>query len=1240
MPYASKKQAAFMHIHHPDIAAKWHEEGHGYVKGKKKGKLRAHVDKAKRDWAVGLTTAAVGGALANQVPPIKPKRKKKGRVEKMLVPISTDPGFNQEAAQKAFDLVMKMDDDTAEMFTYMVIGEVYESLVEKNLDTLQRHLNQVLAKRLERVKQATLRSVAKGRTDGAEEMAQAIDQMEEIIKVGASQRFGYHWEETDFRRDPGSGRFTVKVKHTQKTPYTNRVAVGMGLAPTDPAQRRQYAKLNHEQRAQYQDEYRQLANFLNVVTQSTADGGDRNVFLRFQDKRGNEFRKPHTGGADLANGDLLNPNLKLLAVEASPTTLTAGGATFGLANALGATGSPGAIGMGNRAVEGLPSFSADWTAHPGDLKASNEQLYNRVGAAGRYVSEVAPMGSKPYMAAKLAEVVGSHGAEAEAVIGPSARKTAYRYRGTEKKPDKHIVVLYDRAIRYAKTNEIEGPEEELATRRPGGKPRTDELGIRNKRGKLSGKGGGPGEPPAVSQMATARTTAENRPPTWAERAVGRRIIQDQLRTKLPQGSLYNLQAESGNLPPSEGILLNRDGQIVAQAVGYGDDHYLPFNLKNLNALKGGEYIRTRSVGGLTSEDIYTGLISGARQVTVVSRSGTFSVEFEPDLRGGRRHGDKAARMTRRYEQLLDAVQSNKVSSGPVPPPVEQAIRQEVADEFPGESRAAMRSMVQDRIREYREDPDMSPEDEKIMNLVYEQGLVDNPSRDAAEWMQTARNMVKSGKKFNYQLDASGYEAAQDALAEQFPYYITSHPVIEKEGERVSTEKDRGYVEPGRGRPTAVKAGLFGTEVNQPGGGKVGSQKFSASQADYQRGRIGVGPGDRTPKVPNPTTAEQAVQRVTPRAVAPGEPVAVAARGGAAGAGRQLTPVERALQQEREEDAAVDLFNELGRQRDHAQLAANAPVLREDPTEFQASISDPAKREAFREAVTGMLDSQLEVIARERPALHAAYLRYKTQSGGGNVIGYQERLAYNWTPQAMQFGGVGYRPGDTAEQRQHERQRIDQRTKSLVTGQPLSQLTDQQLRNELSARRHIHTAVTTDPTLREQSNAEARRQLAVNLFGQNYDRSAVALMVGSPEHMESQAQDVHRMRILNQGVPDADRVGGAAIREPEAPNPLAQSVSILGNESTVRNRIAALQTLRDSEAGEYAEHEVDPHLAMGNDLLERLQGGGPVNDQEVQTFLEETESAATLTQVEPAMRDRFRGWTPEGQAEYLRRHGRS
>jgi hypothetical protein len=94
---------------------------------------------------------------------------------------------------------------------------------------------------------------------------------------------------------------------------------------------------------------------------------------------------------------------------------------------------------------------------------------------------------------------------------------------------------------------------------------------------------------------------------------------------------------------------------------------LPFNLKNLKALQGGEYIRTRTLGGPTTEDVYTGLMSGARGLTVVSHNGVYTMDFNPTFRGGRRFSDKAGRMVGRYGHLLDAVRSGQVDTGGIDP---------------------------------------------------------------------------------------------------------------------------------------------------------------------------------------------------------------------------------------------------------------------------------------------------------------------------------------------------------------------------------------------------------------------------------------------------------------------------------------------------------------------------------------------------------------------------------------------
>ena len=279
MPYESKAQAAYMHIHHPDIAADWKAKGHGYVKSKKvHGKLRKveKVEKSKKEWAIGLGTATIGGAAANQVPRVQDlerqhKRKKKGKVSKAYAQHvhSDDPDFNHIAAAKTFDLVMKMDDDEAEMFALIAISEIFENDISKNLRTLQGHLDEVIAKRLETIGGALDRTIAKG--DSPE--AQAYGRCAAGDHQGRGQpvhRRALRLQGVRLPARPALGSVPGQGQADPEGPFSNKVADDMGLRPAKGSERNKYHNLNSKERAAYQDQYRQLSNFLNVVAQSGA----------------------------------------------------------------------------------------------------------------------------------------------------------------------------------------------------------------------------------------------------------------------------------------------------------------------------------------------------------------------------------------------------------------------------------------------------------------------------------------------------------------------------------------------------------------------------------------------------------------------------------------------------------------------------------------------------------------------------------------------------------------------------------------------------------------------------------------------------------------------------------------------------------------------------------------------------------------------------------------------------------
>jgi len=450
----------------------------------------------------------------------------------------------------------------------------------------------------------------------------------------------------------------------------------------------------------------------------------------------------------------------------------------------------------NRTGKAGTAFADRWTERGPNDASTNERTYRRVEAGAKLLGNIP--GKHAQAASAVGQFAGQFGPEAEKVIGPTARRTAYRYRGTERNPDARLLGF----VKQQEGTELKRLNSDADFRRRGG---ADNLT--------------PEQKMAVSEDAAAAY----------------------LYSRLPKKSLASLQRASGKLPPSEGVIINRDGEIVTQSVGYNEDHYLPFNLKNLKGLKGGSYVRTRSTGGLTSEDIYTGLVAGARSITVVSRSGVFTLDFEDDLRGGRRYSDKARQMVGRYAQTLDAVQSKQVARRGLTPDEKAEIRDEVEAETDGMGYKAheVEAMIKEREQEYSRQPHLtSAELDSVKRKALEatesykgaktegtERMPDDPKkRYKIYYGQFMDELMEDKAKRMYQLDADGYDAAQQALREQFPYFVADVRVKRVPGEDKS--EDAGYVRPNYIRPKAVRAGYFDEEIN-------GRGKFAASELHYQ-----------------------------------------------------------------------------------------------------------------------------------------------------------------------------------------------------------------------------------------------------------------------------------------------------------------------------------------------------------------------------------------------------------------------
>ena len=475
--------------------------------------------------------------------------------------------------------------------------------------------------------------------------------------------------------------------------------------------------------------------------------------------------------------------------------------------------------VGYAAAGSVPSWlrrlsSSDWQGlvGPGDPQASGlNRMFDRV-TAGSSVLRALPGVDDKY--AEWARFVGTVGPEADRALGPHIRRAAYRYRGTEKTPDAELRADLSTTQGSAYAGVIALADNEVPSRE------VTAIGDRMP---------SDGNPVVTSMINRARKGAQGdqlRMQVASDVAVG-----DMLRYLPEDPFTAKLSEKSGHVLPSHGVLFNAKGEIVSQSVGSADDHYLPFDLKNLGALRGGQYVRTRTAGGLTGEDVYTAIQSGARMVTVASSSGVFTMEMDPAFRGARGNSDKAREMYTRYLQILDAVEASGLYLQDVPGPMKAKLRAEAAASVipTGDKKAdekAIGDAYERRLEAMRRDQSALDADElERIQSEAEDEVLNNPQTKRMSNPQIRRTIddvyedkveaARADKVQALRLNAAGYDMALKTLQQQYPYFIrsVSHTSLKDLGGTArlranESGEDRGYVRPGGLKPDKVRSGYY------------------------------------------------------------------------------------------------------------------------------------------------------------------------------------------------------------------------------------------------------------------------------------------------------------------------------------------------------------------------------------------------------------------------------------------------
>lgn len=792
-----------------------------------------------------------------------------------------DESFDLDAATRIFKWYMS--DDTAEQIMVNTLAAEVPRLLEYHAPEISKAFQRQYEERKEIIKRMIINgAISKSMSDDTiEEISKAVDLIE---KAAADYTI---WDRQDNARkqwrDKG-GRFrqmgvlNIAPPHEGQKPVPDEV---LGARTANGHNPHPTKGFNRDTAMRYQNSYAQISAALEnnnynelLAVQTWKNADDSEEVRRTVGNKPEDMIKP----SDFKGSSLKDVTFYVIDDEAArPDVFDAAramGASRGFANEASYQ-----FGNGLGSPDTVRDFGTDWNKASVWDESGATRGMKRLGAASNFANQIFGNVDDPRIQAaiKAGQWAGQYGPEAEKVIGPHARKSAYRYRGVERKPDSRLNNAFRSAISTATTptdarTRIIYPR---ITQHVAGRDRTIAV---------------PVESPVINYM----------------------------RSILPNEDLLRLHTNSGAIAPSQGVIIDRKGALATQAVGYGDDHYLPFNLKNLKALKGGEYIRTRTLGGPTTEDVYTGMASGARAFTVVSHSGVYTVEFADDFRGGRRFNDKSARMVKRYGMLLDSLEAEQTTLSAVPADRQTELMVKATGRYPGDddnSRKSRSDYFDRLVKEEQQDPKPSNErkeewagefldqhaqkydDGKGTELEWKnvraQALVraardsgEDPDQVARQFATNQSTIVAIGEGEAYKnflktkereyvatqkplrLNSEGYYLALQALQEQFPYYIQN--VEYRPWEKTSRQKDAGYVKPRFNRPAAVKTGYWDTSIeghigdveatNRKTGVKEKTGKVSADRTNYQnlaarRPEKPVAPEEGTEKPKTPGSPE-------------------------------------------------------------------------------------------------------------------------------------------------------------------------------------------------------------------------------------------------------------------------------------------------------------------------------------------------------------------------------------------------
>lgn len=777
--------------------------------------------------------------------------------------------FDSITADNMYRMVSEMHPDEAEMFTRMWADEVYEDLVSKNQRLIVKKNAEIALAITAEAEEIAKSYIAQGRDEEA--IAVAIG-----VAAGLSEIHKGRYDNNFNQRGP-DGKFSANgtVRHARPVTRVARVSTVEGqkkvkLVPSVTGTKRS-SSTDRERRidSTYEEpQHRQMPGTgkkpagkkPKLSMQDRMELGAMGAEQKFQgaSSAAKEKAERFAGDAKIKlNGAYASAKNKVGDVYEDATTFSDHNDNRTLTQRAEAIQRPLKLSaereeafynalspknMGKQTDRAVSAFD-QYNAQSRPMEQSNmDRAWYTMQDAGTLASGVGgaaskmgiPGGSSLAVAGQAANLAGRLGPNAEKIVGPSVRRAKYRAQGTERPVDKdlsNIVRQKGIGVLSEKIQRLSPDKrEEVLTK------------VRNSGGK-------------VDNFLT---------PDSRELAAVMGSI-DYMTKRIPDARRNNLRTASGKVAPSEGVIISQDGDVLHQSMGVTSDHYLPFSAKNLKDLKGGTYVRTRTMGGPTTEDIRAGLMTGLKSIVVVSHSGVFQVDFDDDIP---RNSNRAKQMVDRYGKILDAVQSKEVTKTPLSgmerAEIEERVEEEIANSpwsyNEQEKRAAYKAAFEQAMSNPKPTKDEMLEAQQKARAGYSQGELDTEKvqRDVKVAERAILNRMMEAKAERvYTLNGKGYQSALETLQDEFPYFISvkqHHTSDEVMGNLGMDTDDSGYVKARFLNPEKERHGYFGEGIDGPR--QKGGTKRAGDTTEYQNWRYNKQSASSTPRGESLTTEEQ------------------------------------------------------------------------------------------------------------------------------------------------------------------------------------------------------------------------------------------------------------------------------------------------------------------------------------------------------------------------------------------------